>query len=447
MSMKKVMMGIVIGLVFSISVFAQSSLPAASTSASVPILPKVWTGVAGDTSIGAVSRKNPLHYLHVGQDKEVKGWNVYDGPASITVLRQEGRHLELQFKNPKFQINEVGTLSADGKQIQIASQEASGLFTIDGNKITGCGSSAGTNGLFGHWLNSYSAWCDEYTVGTTPTPTSSQNVPVLAKVWTGILSATNIGIPTLHDQNHEANVNKVKPIDGLTNHDETPRTIKIIRQEGRHIEFLYISPRAKTKFVGMLSVDGKQMQVTSGYSMGIWSVTADKISGCAFSRGMDGTFSRYFNHYQSYCVDFVAGTTAPSFPSNIPILPKAWQGMIAHTNYGFGGKYNTNAHPSSTLSFSSYDGPRTLIIQEQDGRHLKMTYKTETKSFPLIGTLSFDGKQIAIANNYTSGVLNITTDSVSGCATSRGGKVGPTFDEWKDSYATWCVNLMPVPSK
>jgi len=438
------MITLLIGLFFAISAFAQSTSPTASTSVSVPILPKVWTGVAGDTSNGAISRKNPLHYLHVGKDKEVKGWNVYDGPASITILRQEGRHLELQFKNPKFQINEVGTLSADGKQIQIASKEASGLFTIDGNKITGCGSSAGTNGSFSHWLGSYSAWCDEYTVGTTTTPTSSQIVPVLAKVWTGILSATNIGRPTPHVPKQEAKVIRDKYIDSWTTHDETPGTIKIIRQEGRHIEFFYISPRAKTKFIGMLSVDGKQMQVTSGYSMGIWNITADKISGCAFSRGMDGTFTRFLNHYQSYCVDFIAGTTAPAFPSNIPILPKAWQGMIAHTNFGFGGKFNTNTHPSSALNFSSYDEPRTLEIQEQDGRHLKMVYKTETKSFPLIGTLSFDGKQIAIANNYTAGILNITTDSFSGCATSRGGKVDPTFDEWKDSYAAWCVNLAPI---
>ena len=153
--MKKVIIGVLLGLGFSLAASSQSGTPAAATT-SVPMLPKVWTGVAGDTSIGAISRKNPLHYLHVGEANQVKGWNKYDSPATLTILKQEGRHLDLEFKNAKYQINEVGTLSADGKQIQIASKEATGLFTIEGDKITGCGTSRGTNGLFGHWLGSYS---------------------------------------------------------------------------------------------------------------------------------------------------------------------------------------------------------------------------------------------------------------------------------------------------
>lgn len=114
--MNKAIITVLLGLGVSLSVLAQSAPPASSSDA-VPILPKVWTGVAGDTSIGAISRKNPLHYLHVGEAKQVKGWNTYDSPATLTILKQEGRHLDLEFKNPKYQINEVGTLSADGKQI------------------------------------------------------------------------------------------------------------------------------------------------------------------------------------------------------------------------------------------------------------------------------------------------------------------------------------------
>ena len=440
--MNKAIIAVLLGLGFSLSVLAQSAPSPANDS--IPILPKVWSGVAGDTSIGAISRKNPLHYLHVGEAKQVKGWNTYDSPATLTILKQEGRHLDLEFKNPKYQINEVGTLSADGKQIQIASKEATGLFTISGDKITGCGTSRGTNGLFGHWLGSYSAWCDEYTVGTTAPPPSTQAVAILPKVWTGNLSATNIGGPTQHVPNHEANIGKGKATKGWTTHDETPRTITILRQEGRHIEFIYKSARAETRFIGMISADGKQMQVSSGYSTGIWSIAEDKISGCALSRGMDGSFTHWFNNYQAYCIDFRAGTTPPAIAQNVPILPKEWKGMVAHTNFGYGGKYNTNTHPSSTLSFNYYDELRTLVIQEQDGRHLRLLYKTNTQSFPLIGTLSSDGKQIVIANNYVSAVWNITADSLIGCGTSRGGKATPTFDEWKDSYATWCTNLKPV---
>ena len=125
--MNKVIFAILLGLGFSLSVLAQTA-PTTSATDSVPTLPKVWTGVAGDTSIGAISRKNPLHYLHVGETSQVKGWNKYDSPATLTILKQVGRHLDLEFKNPKYQINEVGTLSADGKQIQITSKEATGLL-------------------------------------------------------------------------------------------------------------------------------------------------------------------------------------------------------------------------------------------------------------------------------------------------------------------------------
>ena len=118
--MNKLIITALLGFGFSFSVLAQT-VPAKVSTTSVPILPKVWTGVAGDTSIGAISRKNPLHYLHVGETNEVKGWNKYDSPATLTVMKQEGRHLELQFKNPQYQINEVATLSVDGKQIHIAS--------------------------------------------------------------------------------------------------------------------------------------------------------------------------------------------------------------------------------------------------------------------------------------------------------------------------------------
>jgi hypothetical protein len=248
----------------------------------------------------------------------------------------------------------------------------------------------------------------------------------------------------LHVPNHAANVTKGKSVGGLTTHDEAPRSIKIIRQEGRHLEFLYQSHRSETKFIGMLSVDGKQMQVTSGYSWGTWNIAGDKISGCAFSRGMDGSFDRFFNHYQTYCVDFVAGAKPPALPQDIPVLPKEWRGMVAHTNFGFGGKFNSSTHPSSTLQFNSYDEARTLVIEKQDGRHLRLLYKTANNSFPLIGTISSDGKQIAIANNYTSAIWNIDSDSLMGCGLARGGKATPTFDDWKDSYASFCVNMKPI---
>lgn len=438
--MNKVIIGVLLAFGFSLSAFAQSTPPAAATT-SVPILPKVWTGVAGDTSIGAISRKNPLHYLHVGEANQVKGWNKYDSPATLTILKQEGRHLDLEFKNPKYQINEVGTLSADGKQIQITSKEASGLFTIEGDKITGCGTSQGTNGLFGHWLGSYSAWCDEYTMGTTPAPPSTKTVATLAKVWTGNLSATNFGGPTQHVPNHEANIGKDKAIKGWTTHDETPRTITILRQEGRHIEFIYKSARAETRFIGMLSANGKQMQVSSGYSTGIWSIAEDKISGCALSRGMDGGFTHWFNNYQAYCVDFKAGTTPPVISQNIPILPKEWRGILTNTSIGAQTPNNPN-HAKAPKGWNVVDEARTLTVLRQEGRHLEFLLKSPRGEWKYIGTLSQDGKQLQMASKIHDLPMTLSGNTMSGCGSARGGD--GSFSHWINSYSAYCFEYSAV---
>ena len=443
--MNKLIITALLGFGFSFSVLAQT-VPAKVSTTSVPILPKVWTGVAGDTSIGAISRKNPLHYLHVGETNEVKGWNKYDSPATLTVMKQEGRHLELQFKNPQYQINEVATLSVDGKQIQIASKEASGLFTIEGDKITGCGYSQGANGLFGHWLASYSAWCDEFTVGTKPPPPSTKTVATLPKVWTGILSATNFGGPTRHVPNHAANIGKDKAVKGLTAHDEAP-TITILRQEGRHVEFLYKSDFAETKFVAMLSADGKKMQVSSGYSTGIWTIAEDKISGCTFSRGMDGSFAHWFNNYQAYCVDFVAGTIPPVLPKQVAIIPKKWQGAFSLTAEGAPNILNpwhrgNVGKDKEVEGWNAYDSVAVITVQRQTGRHLELLMQAGKFQNTFVGTLSSDGKQLQMVSNNAAYLLSIAGEKISGCGVARG--IDQTFSHWLNSYVAFCYEFTAV---
>ncbi len=438
--MNKAIIAVLLGLGFSLSVLAQSA-PSAASSDAVPILPKVWTGVAGDTSIGAISRKNPLHYLHVGEANQVKGWNKYDSPATLTILKQEGRHLDLEFKNPKYQINEVGTLSADGKQIQITSKEATGLFTIEGDKITGCGTSQGTNGLFGHWLGSYSAWCDEYTVGTTPAAPSTQVVATLPKVWTGNLSATNIGGPNRHVPNHEANIGKDKAVKGWTMHDETPRTITILRQEGRHIEFIYKSARAESKFIGMLSADGRQIAVSSGSSAWIWNIAEGKMSGCGVSRGSDGSFTHWFNNYQALCSDFIAGTSPPVPPQGVPTLPKEWRGTLTNTSIGAQTPNDPN-HAKAPKGWNVVDEARTLTVLRQEGRHLEFLLKSPRGEWKYIGTLSQDGKQLQMSSKIHNQAMTISGNAMSGCGSARGGD--GTFSHWINSYSAYCLEYSAV---
>ena len=440
--MNKIMIAVLLGLGFSLSVLAQSA-PSAASSDAVPILPKVWTGVAGDTSIGAISRKNPLHYLHVGEAKQVKGWNTYDSPATLTILKQEGRHLDLEFKNPKYQINEVGTLSADGKQIQITSKEATGLFTISGDKITGCGTSRGTNGLFGHWLGSYSAWCDEYTVGTTPAAPSTQIIAILPKVWTGVIAGTAMGGVSKHNPKSGENIGKEKAVKGWNTYDE-PRTLTIVRQEGRHVEFLWKSPHTEDKWIGMLSADGKQMQITNKYIFGLWNIDGDKISGCATGRGSNGTFAHWFKSYKAFCVNLAAGTTPPVLSQSAPILPKEWNGVIFATSLGATGNYNPKhannvGKEKAVKDWNIYDEPRTLTINRQEGRHLELSIKYPKGEFKYVGTLSADGKQLHLIGRQLHSLFTLSGNTLSGCGTSRG--MDGTFANWREKYAAVCYEF------
>jgi hypothetical protein len=445
LEMKKVIIGVLLGLGFTLSVFAQSA--PSPVNDSIPTLPKVWTGVAGDTSIGAISRKNPLHYMHVGEASQVKGWNTYDSPATLTILKQEGRHLDLEFKNPKYQINEVGTLSVDGKQIQITSKEATGLFTIEGDKITGCGTSRGTNGLFGHWLGSYSAWCDEYTVGTTPAAPSTQVVATLPKVWTGFYSSTSLGAANKHNPNHEANIGKDKSVKGLNTYEGPPRTITFIRQEGRHVEFLWKSSRSESKFIGMLSADGKQMAVSSGSSTGIWNIAEGKISGCGVSRGSDGSFTHWFNNYQAYCVDFLAGTIPPEFPQQVVTIPKEWKGTFTLTAEGAPNVLNpwhrSNVGQAKEVKgWNAYDSVAVITLQRQTGRHLELLMQAGKFQNTFVGTLSSDGKQLQMVSNNAAYLLSIVGEKISGCGVARG--IDQTFSHWLNSYVAFCYEFTAI---
>lgn len=142
-----------ISLSFCASTFAQT----------IPTLPKEWKGTSTITSIGAHSSFNPNHPSNVDADKSAKGWNIYDIPSTLTIFRQEGRHVEMLNKNSRGELVWVGTLSADGKQMAVANKGGQLLFTVSQNTISGCGTVRGRDGNFDHWLNHYSAICFEFT--------------------------------------------------------------------------------------------------------------------------------------------------------------------------------------------------------------------------------------------------------------------------------------------
>lgn len=116
---------------------------------SVPTLAKVYTGNTTETSINA-SKKNP----------KTQTQNV---GATLTIIKQEGPHVEFTYQNPNYKAYEIGTISPDGKKLQIAYKGGSGTYDIVGNKLVGCGSGRVNEGPFGQWINTYYAWCDDLT--------------------------------------------------------------------------------------------------------------------------------------------------------------------------------------------------------------------------------------------------------------------------------------------
>ena len=128
-----------LGLVMSFIANAQS----------IPILAKVYVGSTAGTTINA-SEENPKTESHAVT-------------ATLTILKQEGRHVQFTYQNPTYKPFEIGTISSDGKKLQIAYKGGSGVYDISENKLVGCGSGRVNEGPLGEWINTYYAWCDDLT--------------------------------------------------------------------------------------------------------------------------------------------------------------------------------------------------------------------------------------------------------------------------------------------
>ena len=98
---------------------------------SAPVLPKEWKGTVTTTSVGATTQQSPNHHHHRSKEKHIPGWNTYEETRTLTITRQEGRHLEVVMKSSRgHDYWWIGTLSADGKQIQVATRGGAFLFTL-----------------------------------------------------------------------------------------------------------------------------------------------------------------------------------------------------------------------------------------------------------------------------------------------------------------------------
>ncbi len=135
----KSIFGLAVGLSCSVLVNAQT----------IPTLAKVYSGNTVETSINA-SQKNPKRQSQTFV-------------ATLTILKQDGQSVEFMYQNPTYKAYEIGTISADGKKLQIAYKGGFGVYDISQTKLVGCGSGRASEGPFSQWINTYFAWCDDLT--------------------------------------------------------------------------------------------------------------------------------------------------------------------------------------------------------------------------------------------------------------------------------------------
>ncbi len=131
-------------------------------SQTVPSLSKNWKGISTGTSVGVTIGHNPNNPSSPDKGKQGDEFNVFTVPGTLEVVAQKGRHVDLMYRSAYGQTRYIGTISADGKLIQLASFHSSAIFNIEGDRMSGCGESRGSNGTFEHWAGNYSAWCSEF---------------------------------------------------------------------------------------------------------------------------------------------------------------------------------------------------------------------------------------------------------------------------------------------
>jgi hypothetical protein len=139
-------------------------LPMSSLAQSIPVLRTEWKGIATVTAVGAPTPIHPHNKANVAPGDAVTSWNAYQEVRSLQVIKQQGRHMELALISPRgYRRLMLGTLSVDGKQLQVVDATRDFLLSIDGDKMSGCGSVRGDDGSFEYFRNNYASICWDFT--------------------------------------------------------------------------------------------------------------------------------------------------------------------------------------------------------------------------------------------------------------------------------------------
>ena len=105
-------------------------------------LAKKWDVHIITTTHGSPTPNYPKHPMHATKKVQVltKDFHSLSETWSITVNKQTGPHLDLKLESPRYTESLVGTLSADGKYLQLVGQHLTWTMNIDGDNMSGTGS-------------------------------------------------------------------------------------------------------------------------------------------------------------------------------------------------------------------------------------------------------------------------------------------------------------------
>ena len=109
---------------------------------------------------------------------------------------------------------------------------------------------------------------------------STEEIRILPTEWVGSSTSTSWGMTNKHHPRHGSHGHLEPELQMYS----VPMTVRIIRQEGRHVELLFISDNHETRRVGLLSTDGTKLLLASDVANDMMTIDGDTMHGDTWSR-------------------------------------------------------------------------------------------------------------------------------------------------------------------
>jgi|GEM_PF-1754424 len=115
--------------------------------AKLPKLAAKWNANIAVTAHGTPAPHHPKHPLHLTKKEQVSvaARSSFTEKWLVTFVKQTGQHLEVTVQSPRYKGFLVGTISADGKFVQIVGEYLTWTLHIDDKSMSGVGTARNTH--------------------------------------------------------------------------------------------------------------------------------------------------------------------------------------------------------------------------------------------------------------------------------------------------------------